>query len=639
MTINEPISEQKIVRLPSLKKYFMVITVILIIAILLGQLYQDFHRKQEHLDSERIHIYQKQSLLVSEVMDSMQLLHASSNDSSEGEATRKLLRNTKQIMYLKELVAEKNEQRNLAADNKLLAKQEIKLVFYIDELLLVVNEVLASIEADAIDKSVVSQLYKQFSPRYIQYQDESERFIEKLSNFLEKESYEHRIVLWSVVNIIMLLVIIVGLVFYRLISGLVKNQFALLEEDNQLRKKNEQIHAEHAGLMTEQKMKMQSILDSTVDAIVTITMDGRIDSFNKAAETMFGYPAEFILGKSVKTLMTMPFSSDYDGYFRDYLETGDTSIFGQGREAVAKRVDGSEFPIYISVNEIEGSEPKLLTGIIQDITRWKKSDAKLQQTMAELGAKQELLENEEKIARHVFENITASNNDSLPEISSWCEPMGTFSGDLMLSTLLPSGALRVILCDFTGHGLPAALGAVPVSSIHSAMAQKGLPLEILMEELNSKLKELLPTGIFCCIAGIDIDATRTFARIWNAGLPDVMLVGQSGEIKQKIKSIHLPLGVANYQQDEMHCEDIRLETGDAIYIYSDGITEAENQAGDMLGQANFEQILATEIDENGRLMDIRSTVNRFMDGTALTDDLSLIEVKTLVTMEDITLES
>jgi len=639
MGINDLSPEQNILQLPSLKKYFIVITIILVISILLGQLYQDFHRKQEHFDAERIHILQKQSLLASEMMDSILLLHTGSNDVSEGEATRKLLRNTKQLMYLIELAAEKSEQRNLAADNKLLAKQEIKLVLYLDDIVLIVNEVLASIETDAIDRNVVSHLYKQFSPHYIQYQDESERFIGKLSDFLEKESYEHRIVLWSVVNIIMLLVIIIGLVFYRLISGLVNSQFELLEKDNQLRKKNEQIHAEHAGLMTEQKMKMQSILDSTVDAIVTITMDSRIDSFNKAAETMFGYPAEFVIGKKVNILMPEPFSSEHDDYIKKYLQTGDKKIIGIGRETIAKRIDGSEFPIYISVSEIDSSELKLFTAIIQDVTRWKKSDEKLQQTMAVLRSKQEELENEEKIARHVFENITASNNDSFPEITSWCEPMGTFSGDMMLSSLLPSGALRIVLCDFTGHGLPAALGAVPVSSIHSAMAQKGLPLEILMDELNNKLKELLPTGIFCCIAAIDLDATRTYARIWNAGLPDVLLVSKTGEINQKIKSKHLPLGVANYQQDEMHCEDVRLETGDAIYIYSDGITEAENQAGDMLGQAEFEQILATEIDEKGRLTEIRSTVNRFMDGTALTDDLSLIEVKTLVTMEDITLES
>ncbi|NOQ82097.1 MAG: SpoIIE family protein phosphatase [Methylophaga sp.] len=639
MGINKPSPEQKILQLPNLKKYFIVITIILVIAILLGQLYQDFHRKKEHFDSQRIHIYQKQGLLASEMMDSMLLLHTGSNDVSEGEASRKLLKNTKQLMYLKELVAEKSEQRNLAADNKLLAKQEIKLVLYIDELLRVVNEVLASIKTGAIDRSIVSQLYKQFSPHYIQYQDESDRFIEKLSNFLEKESYEHRIILWSVVNIIMLLVIIVGLVFYRLISGLVNSQFELLEEDNELRKRNEQINAEHAELMTEQKMKMQSILDSTVDAIVTITAEGCIDSFNKAAETMFGYPEEFVIGKNVNILMPEPFSSEHDDYLRSYQQTGDKKIIGIGRETIAKRIDGSEFPINISVNEIESSELKLFTAIIQDITQRKKSDAQLQQTMADLRSKQEVLENEEKIAQHVFENITASNNDSLPEIDSWCEPMGAFSGDMMLSSLLPSGALRIVLCDFTGHGLPAALGAVPVSSIHSAMAQKGLPLEILMDELNNKLKELLPTGIFCCIAAIDLDATRTYARIWNAGLPDVLLVSKTGEINQKIKSKHLPLGVANYQQDEMHCEDVRLETGDAIYIYSDGITEAENQAGDMLGQAEFERILSVETDENGRLMKIRNTVNNFMDGTSLTDDLSLIEVKTLVTEEDIILES
>jgi len=626
---------------PQLKKYFITITLIIVLAIVFGQLYQDFHRKQEHLDSKRIHSHHQQAELVSELMNNLLLLREYDNMNAvlAETTTRKLLHNTKQTILTQDRLTIAFEERLLTHDNELLAAQERALAAYVDELILILNNVLVLVESDTISSDTIESQYQSILFKYNQFQDESERFVEKLSDYLEEESYEHRMILWGVVFIIIVLVIVVGFMFYRFVSGLVNRDFQLLAEDNLLRKKKEQESAEHAQLMFDQQMKMRSILDSTVDAIITITEDGNIDSFNKAAETMFGYPAEYIIGKSVKNLMMEPYASEHDDYFSHHAQTGDNSIFGQGREAVAKRVDGSEFPIYMSINEIKASEPKLFTGIIQDISRWKKSDTKLQQTMAELRGKQELLENEEVIARHVFENITASNNDSLPEISSWCEPMGTFSGDLMLSTLLPSGALRVILCDFTGHGLPAALGAVPVSSIHSAMAQKGLPLEILMEELNSKLNTLLPTGIFCCIAGIDIDATRTFARIWNAGLPDVIFIGKTGEIKQKIKSKHLPLGVADYQADEMHCEDIRLETGDAIYIYSDGITEAENQAGDMLGQANFEQILATEIDENGRLMDIRSTVNRFMDGTALTDDLSLIEVKTLVTMEDITLES
>jgi len=313
---------------------------------------------------------------------------------------------------------------------------------------------------------------------------------------------------------------------------------------------------------------------------------------------------------------------------------------GKGRaEVVGQRKDGEQFPMYLSLSEVDLPECKLFTGVIQDITERKKADETLKQTLKTLSEKQHVLEEEEKIAKHVFENITATNNDTLAEISSWCEPMGSFSGDLTLSTVLPSGGIRVLLCDFTGHGLPAALGAVPVSVTHSAMAKKDLPLDILMNELNNKLKRLLPTGIFCCIVGIDIDASRRYAHIWNAGLPDVLCVSKQGEIKQRFSSMHLPLGVMKYNQDEMQYIDVEFESGDMIYVFSDGVTEAENESGDMLGQARFEQLLMTETDDDGRLTMIRNEVSKFVGKAAPTDDLSLIEIKTVVIEEEFTLES
>lgn len=123
-------------------------------------------------------------------------------------------------------------------------------------------------------------------------------------------------------------------------------------------------------------MKLHSILDSTVDAIITITDKGIIDSFNKTAESMFGYPAEFAIGKNVKVLMAEPYASEHDGYLQHHRETGEQKIIGSGREVIGKRVDDSEFPISLSVSEAIDSEPKLFTGIIKDITEWKKADTK-----------------------------------------------------------------------------------------------------------------------------------------------------------------------------------------------------------------------------------------------------------------------
>ncbi|NOQ93523.1 MAG: SpoIIE family protein phosphatase [Methylophaga sp.] len=614
-------------KLPPLKKYFIAIATILIIAIIAGQLYQDLHRKQEHLDSKRIYLHHQQSKLVSMSMSRLSLLRDPKNTAVT--AAKELTAYAKQILAVHDVLVRTIEQRNLESENKLLAEQELQLIHYTNEFLLLNNEIISSIESGIVNRDSIDKQYQRYQVLYQQYQSETEHFVESLSNYLEKESYENRRVLWLVIISIILLVIVVSVIFYRFISGMVNREFQLLSVDNQLRKDSEKETQEHAKLMLEQQMKMRSILDSTADAIITITADGNIDSFNKSAESMFGYPAEFVIGQNVKILMPEPDSSLHDSYMQNYYKTKEQKVLGRSREVIAKRVDGSEFPIYLSVREVQQLEPKLFTGIIQDITEWKKSDKKLKQAMDELKSKQAQLEDEEQIAKHVFANIISTNNETLEELASWCVPMGIFSGDMILSSSLPSGGLRVVLCDFTGHGLPAALGAVPVSSIFRAMADKGLPLDILMGELNKKLKELLPTGIFCCIAGIDIDAARTHAHIWNAGLPDVIIVSDNGDIKQRVKSDHLPLGVVDYDHKEIHCVDVRLEIGDMIYAYSDGLTEAENEAGDMFGQDRFEQLLNEESNLDGRLVGIRNKISSYMGKAAATDDISLVEIKTL----------
>ena len=84
--------------------------------------------------------------------------------------------------------------------------------------------------------------------------------------------------------------------------------------------------------------------------------------------------------------------------------------------------------------------------------------------------------------------------------------MGSLSGDLTQTGRGPDGQIYVLLADFTGHGLPAALGALPASSVFLAMAHKGLSVEGIAAELNRKLYQLLPIGYFCCAVVVELAA-------------------------------------------------------------------------------------------------------------------------------------
>jgi PAS domain S-box-containing protein len=114
--------------------------------------------------------------------------------------------------------------------------------------------------------------------------------------------------------------------------------------------------------------RLSAILECAAEGIVVITADGVIETFNKAAETIFGYAAAEILGRDVSLLLPDPYDRMHNGFVSNYLKTGQSSIIGAGREVIGRRKDGSQFPMYIAVSEVRNEAQHLFTAIIHDVT-------------------------------------------------------------------------------------------------------------------------------------------------------------------------------------------------------------------------------------------------------------------------------
>ncbi len=125
--------------------------------------------------------------------------------------------------------------------------------------------------------------------------------------------------------------------------------------------------------LREKAARLQAILDTTVDGIITIDELRIVQSFNKAAERVFGYPAGEVIGNNVKMLMPLPYREEHDTYVDNYLRTGNRKIIGTGREVAGRRKDGSTFPLYLAVSEVWVGKRRIFTGILRDITEIKKA--------------------------------------------------------------------------------------------------------------------------------------------------------------------------------------------------------------------------------------------------------------------------
>jgi len=114
--------------------------------------------------------------------------------------------------------------------------------------------------------------------------------------------------------------------------------------------------------------RVRSILNTTVDAIITIDERGIIETYNRAAERIFGYEAEEVIGRPINLLMPSPYREEHDSYIRNYVETGDAKIIGIGREVKGQRRDGSSFPLELAVSEVRLEDRRIFTGVIKDVS-------------------------------------------------------------------------------------------------------------------------------------------------------------------------------------------------------------------------------------------------------------------------------
>lgn len=148
---------------------------------------------------------------------------------------------------------------------------------------------------------------------------------------------------------------------------------------------------------------------------------------------------------------------------------------------------------------------------------------------------------EQKVAKRVFDNVAHTGCLDAPNIRFHASPMSIFNGDVLFACPRPAGGMQILIGDFTGHGLPAAIGAMPVAEIFYGMTSKGFSGSDVLREINQKLGRILPTGMFCCAAMIQADFHLNQLQIWNGGLPDGVLLRKDGA-RETIVSRHLPLG-------------------------------------------------------------------------------------------------
>jgi len=245
----------------------------------------------------------------------------------------------------------------------------------------------------------------------------------------------------------------------------------------------------------------------------------------------------------------------------------------------------------------------------------------------------EHLVQEQEAAKVVFNNVAHRGCLDSEYINYHLSAMSIFNGDLMLATVLPTGSLRIMLGDFTGHGLPAAIGALPTSEIFYGMSKKGFSLEDLIKETNTRLYNILPRGIFCCCFIADINPADKQMKYWISGSPDSYLIDQVKEEVTSLHSSHLPLGILSPNAFNAKFQSCPFTENHKLITATDGIIESPDANDKMFGDKRMLDYIKEHIFSENICDGLIDEVTKYIGEVGQEDDLSLLEVSFPNTIE------
>ncbi|WP_237416540.1 MULTISPECIES: fused response regulator/phosphatase [Halomonadaceae] len=232
---------------------------------------------------------------------------------------------------------------------------------------------------------------------------------------------------------------------------------------------------------------------------------------------------------------------------------------------------------------------------------------------------------EQALARRVFDNIADRGCLGAENIRFEASPMSIFNGDVLFASPKPSGGMHLFVGDFTGHGLPAAIGALPMSEIFYGMTAKGFAIGDILREINRKLRNILPTGFFCCAAMVDLNLRSGHAEVWNGGLPTAWILRHDGT-QDELRSRHLPLGILSAERFSAACERHTLALGEHMLLATDGVIESSNSEGELFGEERAIAAINQRSGPYGGFECLREAVHRFGEGVVSEDDITILDL-------------
>ena len=334
--------------------------------------------------------------------------------------------------------------------------------------------------------------------------------------------------------------------------------------------------------------RKSAILESALDAIVSMDHQGLITDFNPAAERIFGHARGDVIGRRLsETIIPAWLRERHESARERYLESGEPHLIGRRVEMVGLRRDGTEFPIELAVTQVEVTGPPTFTAYIRDITEQKR-------------AEHELFESRERfaqMARTLQESLLPPHLPEVPgvQVAARYRAAGAgneVGGDFYDVWHTGGDGWAIVMGDVQGKGADAAaVTALARYTLRAAAMQSRRPSRVLAQ-LNEAILRQRGGDRFCTAVYTRLRPSDRGVRVTVAiGGHPLPLVLRAGGGVEPIGKPGTLLGLLEHV--DLREEATELLPGDALVLFTDGVTEARSSEGRIFGEYRLRELVAT----------------------------------------------
>lgn len=391
-------------------------------------------------------------------------------------------------------------------------------------------------------------------------------------------------------------------------------------------------------IIAEQDSLLSAAIQSAVDGFILISDQGIIELFNPAAERLFGYKKEEVIGQNISLLMPFEHAKVHDQHIQRYMQTGIAHIVGRGREVPAVKKGGMQFPVYLAVSEVQMEGRRAFTGILRDLTLQKEQERTLvEETMKRAMAEEQnfSISQSLKYANRIQQSILPAPEDLASDHDYFVifKPKELVSGDFYW--MFKKGEyVFLAVVDCTGHGVPGAfmslLGYTHLNYV-TQQSRSNSPAKILAH-LDARIDTALGISKNGDLKdGMDIAMVRIHSatrEIVFAGARRPLVLYKDGaciEIKGDRSSVGHDINSNKMYTDQF----FQLNSGDSLFLFSDGITDQLGRNDTKYGKRNLMDFIASSqqmsMKELGNAIELEHY--RWLHGHPQIDDITMLGVR------------